>query len=155
MDSVLNGTLGASPEVAREMIMADRNRHFANLVYDSFFESELKSFGLTLVEQRQNLLHIYGCSTSNDIRPITLVLLNVTDTLLQLFSIKACSLPKIPRDSVKKKMRITASIPLAPGEKNTRRYGVHGSNVMDHYLCGDRAQKVVKSDTSIDSTSAR
>ena len=146
--------IAASPEVARDMIIASRNRRLANLMNDSLFESELKSFRFTLVEQREHLLSAYGCSASNDICKIILVLLNCTNTFLKLFPGKNIPLVERPCDAVKEKMGIVAGVALVSSEKYAGRNGVHGSYVMENNLSRNSTQEVIKGDPRINSTSA-
>ena len=111
---MMDNPIGASSEVAREMIIADRNRRLANLMNDSLFESELKSFRFSLIEQRKHLLLAYGSAGSDDIRKIILILLNSADAFLKLLSGENCSLTEVPRDPMKEEMRIAARISCSP-----------------------------------------
>jgi len=144
--------IGASPEVARDMLIASRNRRLAHLMNDSLFESELKSFRASLVEQRQHLFLAYGRATRDDIREIILVLLNSADMFLKLLPAEGSALGERPRDAMKQKMGIVAGITLVSGEKNARRDGVHGSYVMEHNFGRQRTQEIVKGNPSIDQT---
>lgn len=126
-----NSTIGASPEVARDMPIASRNRRLANLMNDSLFESELQAFRASLIEQRQHLLRSYGSAVRDDIREILLVLLNSADAFLKLLAIENGPLGKWPCNAVEEKMGIVTSVALISGEENARRNGVHGSYVME------------------------
>jgi hypothetical protein len=131
------------------MIIADRNRCLADLINDPLFESELKSFRLSLIEQRKHLLLAYGSATSDDIRKIILVLLNSADNFLELLSIENSSLWKPPCDTVKDEMGITAGISLISSEKNSRRYGIHGTYVVEQDFGRESTKEVIKSDPGI------
>ena len=121
---------------------------------DALFESELKSFRFTLIEQRENLLFAYRCSTSDDIRKIILVLLNSANTFLKLFAVEDCTLIERPSDTVKEEMGIITGIAFVPGKKYTCRDGVHGTYVMEHNFGRNSAQEIIEGNAGIDPTSA-
>ncbi len=111
--------LGASPEVARKMVMACRNRHLADLMNDPFFKSEMKALRLSLIEQRKHLILAYGSATNNEVRKIILVLLNSADNFLQLLPVDSDpSWGEIPSDTVKNEMGIATGISPVPGKIN-------------------------------------
>ncbi|MFH1892990.1 MAG: hypothetical protein ABIK83_09970 [Candidatus Zixiibacteriota bacterium] len=146
-------TIGASLEVAREMLIADRNRRLANLMNDSLFESELKSFRLSLIEQREHLLFAYGRATGDDIRKIILILLNSADAFLQLLAIENGPLGKWPRNTVEEKMGISTGVAFVPGKENTGRYGINSPYIMKYDFSRDGAKEIIKGNPSIDATS--
>ena len=57
----------------------------------SDFEGEIKSFRLSLIEQRNHLYQIYGSTTNDDIRQILLVLLQRTAEFIKLFPSTVCA----------------------------------------------------------------
>ena len=150
---MLDGSIGASPEVARDMMITNRNKYIANLINDSFFESEIKSFRLSLIEQRNNFHLTYGSATRDDLLHIILVLLNRTEVFLKLFPCGSSALREVPNYTVKEEVGIITSVPFVPGEKNTCRDGVHGTYIMEHNFGRNRAQKIIKGDPRIDPTS--
>ncbi len=108
-------SLGASLEVTREVVEASRNRHLIDLMNDPFFESVLKSFRLSLVEQRERLLLAYRGAAYDDIREVILALLNSADNLLQLLPISSgSSWGEIPGDTVEQKMGVATAYRLFP-----------------------------------------
>ena len=147
--STASNTIGTSSEVTCNMIIAGRNRHLANLMNNFLFESKLKSFRFSLIEQRKYLLLAYGSMTGDDIRIIILVLFNCTNAFMELLSIEGGPLTEFPRDTMKEEIGITVSVSLITSEENTRRYGIHGTYVMEHDFSRESTKKVVKSDPSI------
>ena len=147
-------TIGASPEVARDVLIADRNRRLANLTIDSLFESELKSFRLALIEQRKHLLLAYESTADNDICKIILILLNSADAFLKLLAIENGPLGEWPRNTVEEKMGIGTGVTLIPGEKNARRNGVHGTYVMEHDFGRNSQKEIIKGNSGIDPTTS-
>jgi len=147
--------IGASPEVARDMVMAERNRRIANFMNDALSEGEFNTFRLSLIEQRNHLYQIYGSTTNDDIRQILLVLLQRTAEFIKLFPGVGGSLTECPCNAVKKKVCIVGGISFGPCKKNTYCNGTHYSNVMENNLCRDSSQEIVKGDSGINSTTAR
>ena len=147
--STTHNTIGTSPEVTCDMIIASRNRRLANLMNNSFFESKLKSFRFSLIEQRKYLLLAYGSTVGDDIRIVILVLLNCTDAFMELLSIESSPLTEFPPDTVKEEIGITAGVSLITSEENTRCYGIHGTYVVEHDFSGESTKEIVKSDPSI------
>jgi hypothetical protein len=149
---VFMNTIGASPEVAREMLIASRNRHIADLMNDSLFERELKSFRFSLIEQRKHLLFAYGSTTSNDIRKIILVLLNSADAFLQLLTFESGPLAEVPCNTVEEKMGIITGVAFVPGKENTGRYGINSPYIMKYDFSRDSSKEIIKGDSSINTT---
>ena len=150
----MENPIGASPEVARDMLIADRNRRIKNLMYDSLFQSEFQVFRSALIEYRKYLISAYSGAIGNDIRNVSLILLHRTDEFLKLLPIEELSFFEWPRDTVKEELGIVAGISLISGEKNTCRNGVHGTYVMENNLCRNSTEEIVKGNPSIDSTAA-
>jgi len=146
-------TIGASPEVARDMLIADRNRCLTDLIYNSFFEREIESFRFALIEQRNNFNLTYGTATYDDLRHIIFALLESTDKFLKLFPRANSALPETLSHTMKQEMRVGAGIPPISSKENAGCDGVHGSDIMKNDLNGNGTEKVKKSDSSIDESS--
>lgn len=146
--------MAASPEVTRDMLMADRNKRFADLVNDALFYGKVQSLRGALIKHREHLLAAYACTTSDDLRNILFVLLHCTDELLKLLPVKGLALLERPCDSMEKEVGGWAGITLVSGEKNTRRDGVHGTYIMEHDFGRDSAKEIIKSNPGVDQTSA-
>ena len=147
--------IAGSPEVARDMAIAGRNKRLADLMYDSLFQSELQAFRGALIEYRKHLSIANERAASDDLRNIGLVLLHRTDEFLKLLPIEGLAFFEWPSNPVKQEGRRVAGVTLVSGEENARRYGVHGAYIMENDFSGNRPKKIIESDASIDPTTAR
>ena len=141
--------MAASPEVTRDMLMADRNKRFADLVNDALFYGKVQSLRGALIKHREHLLAAYACTTSDDLRNILFVLLHCTDELLKLLPVKGLALLERPCDSMEKEVGGWAGITLVSGEKNARRNGIHGTYVVENNLRGNSPKEIVEGDSGI------
>ena len=144
-----NKSIGASPESGRGSIIASRNRRLADLMSDPFFESELRSLRLSLIEKRENLLHAYGKAAGADLRTTILVLLNNTDSFLKLLSIEGRSVGEGSTQALKREGRATVGQSHFPREGNAPGHGNAGARIVKDNPAGQGGAEVVKSDTGI------
>lgn len=110
--------IGASPEVAREMFVARRDKRFANFMDNPLFQCKLKALRLSLVEQRKNFFHAHKCAASDNVCEVGLVLLDITETFLELFFTVGSFGPEEPSDTVKKEVCTVASVSFVRSQEN-------------------------------------
>jgi hypothetical protein len=146
--------MAASPEVARDMMMADRNKRFADFVNNALFHRKVQALRGALIEHREHLIAAYACATSDDLRNILFVLLHSADEFLKLFPAERLALLEWPCDPMEKKVGSWVGITLVPGEKNARRNGIHGAYVMENNLSGNSQKEIVERDSGIYAASA-
>jgi hypothetical protein len=135
--------IGASPEVARDMLIADRNRRIKNLMYDSLFQSELQVFRGALIEYRKYLISAYSGAISNDIRNVSLILLHRTDEFLKLLPVEVLTFFEWSSNTMKQEGSCAAGVTLLSGEKDTCRDGVYGTYVVEHDFSRDGEKEII------------
>lgn len=145
MYSGFNGeAIGASPEVAREMTIAARNKRLSYFMNEAFFNSKVQPLRSALIEHRQHLITGYQGATGNDCRNIFFVLLHSTDELLKLLPVERLPVMEWPSDTMKKKVGGGICIALTPGEKDARCDGIHSAYIMENNFNGDGAKEIVE-----------
>jgi hypothetical protein len=74
---------------------------------------------------------------------------------LKLLTVENSALIKRPSDAVKEEVGIVTGITFASGKKNTCRYGVYGSYVMENDFGRKSPEEVIKGNPGINTTSSR